>query len=325
MKIKFSVLNQTLTREDFNKVIADSKNYLTAEFTFSADWDNVSKVAQFTKDDETYNVDIIDGACPVPWEVLQGGGNFYVNVFGGDLITVNEYVVYVTKSGLREGQFPSEPTPGYFDEVINTTKGYKDEAEGFAEDSKISADEAKTAKQTAIEKAAEALQSAANALISEQNAKTSEDNAAGSENSANAAMNTAIQAMQDLLAMLGADIATLTNGKLTPSQIPAIAITDTFVVDTQAEMLALICETGDIAVRNDLNETFILQGTDPSVIGDWVKLQVPTDYAATAGHANTADFAENAEKINGHRVVYMTQAQYDNAVKNADTIYMVGD
>jgi len=28
--------------------------------------------------------------------------------------------------------------------------------------------------------------------------------------------------------------------------------------------------------------------------------------------------------INGHRVVYMTQAQYDVAVKDAETVYMVG-
>ena len=34
----------------------------------------------------------------------------------------------------------------------------------------------------------------------------------------------AMQAMTDLLAMMGEDIATLTDGKLTPSQIPDISI-----------------------------------------------------------------------------------------------------
>lgn len=134
-----------------------------------------------------------------------------------------------------------------------------------------------------------------------------------------------VQTMSDFLAMMGTDVATLTGGKLTPSQIPAIAITETFVVNSQAEMLALTCETGDVAIRNDESKTYILQGTDPSVLAHWQQLKVPTNYADEAGHALTADEAVNAEKINGHRVVYMTQAQYDVAVKEENTIYMVGD
>jgi hypothetical protein len=66
-------------------------------------------------------------------------------------------------------------------------------------------------------------------------------------------------------------------GKVPSSQLPAIAITDTFVVGSQAAMLALTAETGDVAVRTDLNRSFILDGADPSVLANWQELATPTD------------------------------------------------
>jgi hypothetical protein len=73
-------------------------------------------------------------------------------------------------------------------------------------------------------------------------------------------------------------LATLdSSGKLVSTQLPAIAITDTFVVATQAAMLALTAETGDVAVRSDLNKSFILKGTSASTLADWQELLTPTD------------------------------------------------
>ena len=70
------------------------------------------------------------------------------------------------------------------------------------------------------------------------------------------------------------DIAT---GKLRTDQLPSIAITDTFVVASQAAMLSLVAQTGDLAVRTDLNKTFILSVNDPSVLANWTELRTPTD------------------------------------------------
>lgn len=66
-------------------------------------------------------------------------------------------------------------------------------------------------------------------------------------------------------------------GKIANSMLPAIAITDTFVVASQVAMLALTAQTGDVAVRSDLNKSFILAGSDPTVLGDWQELLTPTD------------------------------------------------
>ena len=58
------------------------------------------------------------------------------------------------------------------------------------------------------------------------------------------------------------------NGKLDESVIPAVAITDTYVVATESEMLALNAQKGDIAIRNDLNKSFVLQSTPASTLAN---------------------------------------------------------
>jgi len=73
-------------------------------------------------------------------------------------------------------------------------------------------------------------------------------------------------------------IATLDSDSKVPyNQLPAIAITDTFVVASQAAMLAAAAQTGDVAVRTDLNKSYILGGTDPTLLSDWQELLTPTD------------------------------------------------
>lgn len=66
------------------------------------------------------------------------------------------------------------------------------------------------------------------------------------------------------------------SGKLDAAVLPAIAITDTFVVVSQAAMLALTAEVGDVAVRTDLNKSFILKTAGPSVLANWQELLTPT-------------------------------------------------
>ncbi len=66
-------------------------------------------------------------------------------------------------------------------------------------------------------------------------------------------------------------------GKLDVSTIPAVAITDTFPVASQADMLALDAERGDIAIRSDLNKCFILKAEPATVLANWKELLTPTD------------------------------------------------
>lgn len=68
------------------------------------------------------------------------------------------------------------------------------------------------------------------------------------------------------------------NGKLASSTIPSVAITDTFIVASQAAMLALsTADIGDIAIRTDESKTYILQAAPASTLANWKLLATPTD------------------------------------------------
>lgn len=66
-------------------------------------------------------------------------------------------------------------------------------------------------------------------------------------------------------------------GKLDTGVLPAIAITDTYPVASQAEMLALTAQRGDVAIRSDIKTNFILSTDDPTVLANWLALAIPTD------------------------------------------------
>lgn len=67
------------------------------------------------------------------------------------------------------------------------------------------------------------------------------------------------------------------NGKLDTNVIPSVAITDVFTANTQAAMLALDVEKGDICIRTDLMKTFILKQSPAATLANWAELATPTD------------------------------------------------
>lgn len=81
----------------------------------------------------------------------------------------------------------------------------------------------------------------------------------------------------DRLAGAANGLAQLDGSGLVPvAQLPAIAITDVFPVASQAAMLALTAQKGDIAIRSDLNKSFALSTNSPGTLADWLELLSPT-------------------------------------------------
>jgi len=77
------------------------------------------------------------------------------------------------------------------------------------------------------------------------------------------------------------------SGKLADSVVPKIAMTNTYVVSSQSSMLALSnAQEGDVAVRTDLNKSFILKATPYSTLSNWQELLTPTD-AVTSVNGST--------------------------------------
>ena len=64
-------------------------------------------------------------------------------------------------------------------------------------------------------------------------------------------------------------------GKLNTAVLPALAITDTYVVATQAAMLALTAQKGDIAVRTDQNKSYILKAEPATTLANWQEVLTP--------------------------------------------------
>lgn len=65
------------------------------------------------------------------------------------------------------------------------------------------------------------------------------------------------------------------NLKVPIAQLPPLSITETFVVGSQAAMLAANAQQGDVAIRTDINETFILAGSDATILSNWAQLLFP--------------------------------------------------
>ncbi len=62
----------------------------------------------------------------------------------------------------------------------------------------------------------------------------------------------------------------LTTGMLPTNVLPPLAISETFPVNSQAEMLALTAQQGDVAIRSDQGGKFYwLAANDPSVLANW--------------------------------------------------------
>ena len=70
--------------------------------------------------------------------------------------------------------------------------------------------------------------------------------------------------------------------------LPALAITDTFVVGSESEMLSLVAEVGDVAIRTDLNKSFILCVSGASTLANWQELltSVTVDQTIIDGSTN---------------------------------------
>lgn len=72
-------------------------------------------------------------------------------------------------------------------------------------------------------------------------------------------------------------VATLgTDSKIPLAQLPATAITSTSVVANEAAMLALAAQEGDVAIRPDINTSFILAAEPASTLSNWQEILAPS-------------------------------------------------
>lgn len=83
-KLRFIVDGQEIRKDptcDFSNIVANSKGYLIASFTFLKDWNGMQKVGLFYKYGKEYAEKIVNNECAIPAEALTHT-NFQVSVCG---------------------------------------------------------------------------------------------------------------------------------------------------------------------------------------------------------------------------------------------------
>ncbi len=118
-KILEFIVDDQFIRAPHYTVVADSKDYLVARFTFSEQWQGLVKTAVFQgADGKAYFVVLDKDTCPIPAEVIQPT-RFLVSVFGGDRLTADRAMVEVAASGFTAGGVtPPKPTPDVYNQLM---------------------------------------------------------------------------------------------------------------------------------------------------------------------------------------------------------------
>lgn len=81
-------------------------------------------------------------------------------------------------------------------------------------------------------------------------------------------------------------------GTVPTSALPPLAVVETTPVATQAAMLALPAQRGDIAIRTDINRTFILASDSPGTLADWKEVTAAGQVVSVAGKTGTVSLVK---------------------------------
>lgn len=113
------------------------------------------------------------------------------------------------------------------------------------------------------------------------------------------------------------------NGLLPNSVIPAVAITDTFVVNSEEEMLKLDAQVGDIAIRTDINTSFVLQQVPASELNNWVELLFPGAGVSSVNNktGNVVLTSDDVNVGNTSQSITTMLSELNNAIANAGKRY----
>lgn len=96
--LMFKVNGQKIEKDpncDFSGIVAGTKGYLKAKFTFTEEWNDCILVARFWKGSEEHAARIVKDECDIPPEALTGKA-FKVSVIGkrgGYLIKTNRILI----------------------------------------------------------------------------------------------------------------------------------------------------------------------------------------------------------------------------------------
>ena len=109
MILEFEVQNQTLSRKENNKTVENSRNYLQCAFTFSEDWDGLTKAVLFKSIDMEKPVAVLltdENICNIPNGAttqhlsiaVVGGSNTFISSLTSESAVDNDGTVITTNT-----------------------------------------------------------------------------------------------------------------------------------------------------------------------------------------------------------------------------------
>ena len=106
------------------------------------------------------------------------------------------------------------------------------------------------------------------------------------------------------------------SGKVPSAQLPALALTDVFVVSSQSAQLALTAQEGDLVIRTDESKTYVHNGGSAGTMADYTELQFPD--AVTSVNSLTGTVVLDTDDVSeGSTNLYYTDVRADARISAA--------
>ena len=105
----------------------------------------------------------------------------------------------------------------------------------------------------------------------------------------------------------------ITTGTLPSSVLPPIAISETYVVASEAAQLALSAQEGDVCVRTDESKSYIQNGGSSGTMADWTELQTPEDSVLSV-NGNTGTVVLTQDDIGNGSTYVQTENNFTDTL-----------
>lgn len=119
--LEFNVSNTAISRTSGDKttLVSGSVNYFGVHFTFDDDFGETAgmKAVEFFKNRNKVRVDLKDGACPIPNDMLADKSPFEMRVISGSMLATPWLTVQIAESGTIQSEIPEEDLPETVDYV----------------------------------------------------------------------------------------------------------------------------------------------------------------------------------------------------------------
>lgn len=102
--------------------------------------------------------------------------------------------------------------------------------------------------------------------------------------------------------------------KVLASQLPKITLNNTYSAASETAMLALPAVKGDVAIRSDEQDTYVLTADDPTVLANWVQLPNPAGTVVSVNGQTGASISLTTSDIPEGSRLYFTPARAQAAI-----------